>query len=222
MLAIMPLLALVVVLAILPFPSKAGAADASEHTVAVSSPASLDFTLATVNLSRPARDIRVSVVGSTGQLYVAVVAVGAEPPIPVSVPPPLSVASRDQRRAVRQVLILAVDRQTRASALRQPAIVVLRIRTGEPEPAPNVSEHVDVLARGASGQDCSRLTSRGRALFGSDLEGELLLSRRPQTGAFWAGDAVETVAHALDQACGKPTDRQFSLWVRDEPPIPHP
>jgi hypothetical protein len=222
MLAMVPLLALIIVLALLPFPPEAGAADASVHTVAVTSPSSRDFTLATLNLRRPARDIRVSVVGSPGQLFVAVVAVGAEPLMPVSLPPPLSVASRHQHRAARQVLILVVDRQTPTSGLPQPAIVILRIRTGKPQHAPNISQHVDVLARGASGQDCSRLTSRNRYLYGSDLEGELLVSRRPRTRAFWAGDPTETVAHALDQACGRPPDSQFSRWVRDEPPIPHP
>jgi hypothetical protein len=100
--------------------------------------------------------------------------------------------------------------------------VRLRIGSPEPQPPPAVSQSVDVLAHGAFGQDCSRVTTLRRPLFGSDLEAELLLATHPPGERFWIASPVESMARALEAACGVPADTQFTRWVREEPPIPHP
>lgn len=183
-----------------PPPLLAAAVRSHGHSVQVTVPAQFDFTLASLILDGPAAGLRVTATRSTGYQYVAAAA-------PCDAP--------------RRIFVLVVNRLPRGSSASTPASITLRIGTGDAEPVPPIVQHVDVLADGAPGQDCSSLPhvsaeppftdySGPRPLFGSEL--------RPLLGE--AGK----VADALDQACGKPIDSDFERWVRQEPPnvLVHP
>jgi hypothetical protein len=93
------------------------------------------------------------------------------------------------------------------------------VQTRMAEPPPAFSQHVDILANGAPGQNCSALTRfpapNRPYLWGPQLK-RLLAS-----GRGWISDA-ETVAHALDQARSDSIDSQFERWVRQEQQPPPP
>lgn len=170
------------------------------HNAQITVPAQFDFTLASLALKGSAAGLRVAATGPTAFQYLAAAALCDAP---------------------HRVFIVVVNRLPRSSLAPTPATITLRIKTRIAELAPAIVQHVDVLADGAPGQDCSALpnvtaeppfTSYNgpRPLFGSEL--------RPLLG-----DAG-TVANALDQACGKPIDSDFERWVRQEPPnvLVHP
>ncbi|HWX45098.1 MAG TPA: hypothetical protein VNY52_07220 [Solirubrobacteraceae bacterium] len=163
-------------------------------------PAQFDFTLASLTLGGSAAGLRVTATGSTRFQYVAAAALCDAP---------------------RHIFVVVVNRLPRGSSAPTPASITLRVEARSAEPTPAFAQHVDILADGAPGQDCSSLPhvsaeppftnySGPRPLFGSEL--------RPlvaETGK---------VADALDQACDKPIDSQFERWVRQEPPnvLVHP
>jgi hypothetical protein len=162
--------------------------------VQVTVPAQFDFTLASVTLAGSATGLGVSTMEPTGFDWVAAAA---------------------QCNSPRRIFILVVNRLPRGSLAPAltPAAVTLRIRTRNSEAAPEIVQHVDVLANGAPGQDCSALP--GRPLFGSDL--------KPLTGGYFGPfRAAEATARAVDQACSRPIDGQFELLVRQEPLPPPP
>ncbi len=183
-----------------PPPPLAAAAQSHGRSLQITVPAQFDFTLASLTLDGSAADLRVTAARSPGFQYVAAAA-------PCDAP--------------RRIFIVVVNRLPRGSSAPTPASITLRIETRDTEPVPAIVQHVDVLADGAPGQDCSSLPhisaeppftdySGPRPLFGSGL--------RPLLGE--AGK----VADALDQACGKPIDSDFERWVRQEPPnvLVHP
>lgn len=183
--------------------SPALAAPSRVHTVPLTVPAKLDFTLATLNLRGSATELRLAAGAPRGTYF----------------------AAADERGRPRQVLILLVNREPPGSTAPVATPVRVRVQTRVAEPPPAFSQHVNILADGAPGQECSSLTyfppqppltSGGlRVLWGYKLR-ELASS-----GSGWIG-LEETVAHALDQACTGGPDAQFKRWVRQEPPVPHP
>jgi hypothetical protein len=132
-----------------PAPLLAEPARSRAHSVQVTVPAQFDFTLASVTLAGSATGLGVSTMEPTGFDWVAAAA---------------------QCNSPRRIFILVVNRLPRGSLAPAltPAAVTLRIRTRNSEAAPEIVQHVDVLANGAPGQDCSALP--GRPLFGSDLK----------------------------------------------------
>lgn len=156
--------------------------------VRIAAPAQFDFTLAWVRLRGPASGLRVATSGPTGLTYVAAAKV---------------------RSAPRRILILVVNRRPRGSLAPDPASVAVSVVTHRRERAPARSVHVNVLANGARGLDCSAL--HGRPAFGSELRALL-------GGYFGPFKADEAAARGLDQACGIPIDSQFERLVRQEPP----
>jgi hypothetical protein len=192
-------------------------AQSRTHTVTVTTPAKLDFTIATVTLRGSGTGLRLSIIRPTNQEYVAAAAVRANLPRPASPPPPLRAFSA-VHAAPEQILILVVNRQPSGSTTSGPKWVNVRIQTRAAGPAPEFSQYVDVLADGAPGQDCSALTNYpglGHAyLWGYQLQ--------PLAGSSGPFGVSETVAHAFDQACSDSIDTQFERWVCQEPPTPHP
>jgi hypothetical protein len=167
-------------------------AQAGVHDTQITIPAQFDFTLASLTLHGPAVGLRIATTGPTGSDYVAAAA---------------------KRDSPRHIFILVVNRLPHGSLAPTPASITLRIETRNVELAPTLVQHVDVLADGAPGQDCSALP--GRPLFGSELHALL-------GGHFGPYNADEALARALDQACGKPIDSEFKLLVSQEPRPPHP
>jgi hypothetical protein len=169
------------------------AARSGVRNMQVTVPAQFDFTLSSLTLEGVA-GLRVTATGPTGFQYVAAATLCKAP---------------------RRIFIVVVNRLPRGPSAPTPVTITLRVETRNAEPAPAIVQHVDVLADGAPGQDCSSLPhvsaeppftnySGPRPLLGSEL--------RPLLGE--AGK----VADALDQACGKPIDSEFERWVRQEPP----
>lgn len=181
------------------------------HSVQVTVPAQFDFTLASVTLAGPATGLRVTVMGPTRFEWVAAAA---------------------RCDAPRQVFVLVVNRLPRGSLSLSPtpASLTLAVRTRTREAAPTIAQHVDVLADGAPGQDCSAIKHIGpdppfsnysgpRPLLGSELRP--LMS--PVGDAGELGGATETVARAVSQACGVVWESTFERWVRQEPSdVVHP
>jgi hypothetical protein len=184
------LAALVAVAALLVVARPAGAASRA-HTLLITGPAQFDFTLASLNLRGPAKGL-VATSGRTEDSYVAVAA---------------------ERTRPQHVFILVVNRQPRGSTGQAPQSVSVRLETRAGESTPDMTEHANVLADGAPGQDCSALP--GRPLFGSEL-------RPLEGGRFGPFHANEAIARALDKACSNPIDSQFGRLVLQEPAIPHP
>jgi hypothetical protein len=139
----------------------------------------------------------------------------------VSPPPALAASSY-----AGPILILIVNRQPRDAKAEGPSTVSVRIRTQALESAPSFSEHVNVLADGASGQDCSALVHDPGVsrpyIFGMALEPLLGAVPQPIEGTVGLGSADEAVAHALAQACGDSIESTFERWVRQEPGPVHP
>jgi hypothetical protein len=183
--------------------SPALAAQSRVHTVPIAVPAKLDFTLATLNLRGSAIGLRLAADAPRGIYF----------------------AAADERSRPGQVLILLVDQEPPGLTALVATSVRVRVQTRVAEPPPAFSQHVNILAGGAPGQDCSSLTyvpphppltSVGlRVLWGYELRA------LASSGSGWIG-VEETVAHALDQACTGGPDSQFRRWVRQEPSIPHP
>lgn len=176
------------------------------RVVTVMTPASHDFTLATATVRWPATGLRVSISSPTGGLYVASAAVRSHGPLGAVVPPHLK---------REHVFVVIVNRQPPDAMSHTPKTVTLRVRAHSPMPVPSVSEHVNILADGARGQDCNALTYyaalRHAYMWGYEL--------RPLVGP---RGFSETVAQAVDQACSDSIDTQFERWVLGEPPPPHP
>jgi hypothetical protein len=183
------------------------------HDMQITAPTQFDFTLASLTLNGPATGLRVTTTEPTGFDYVAAGSLCDAP---------------------RSIFVLIVNLVPRGSSAKAPTSVTLRIETQDAEPIPTIVQHVDVLANGAPGQNCSALRYQppeppfikgggikgGRQpLFGSALRKLTGTASEENTGP-----TTERVALALDQACGKPVDSDFALWVRQEPlpPPPHP
>jgi len=180
------------------------AAQSRVHTVPIAVPAKFDFTLATLNLRGSTIGLRLAAEAPRGTYF----------------------AAADERGRPRQVLILLVNRGPTESTAPLATPVRVRVQTQVAEPPPAFSQHINILANGAPGQDCSSLTyfppnpplttNVGlRVLWGYKLRA------LASSGSGWIG-VEETVAHALDQACTGGPDSQFRRWVRQEPPVPHP
>jgi hypothetical protein len=189
------------------------------HTVSVTAPAKLDFTLATVILRGTASGLHISVVGPADEEYVAAAAVRPERIPSATPPPPLPLGAFAAKGAgPTQILILVVNRQPPGSTAPEPGSVRARIQTRAVDAAPEFSQHVDILADGAPGQNCSALISSPTLghpyIWGDQLEA--------LTGSGGPFGVSETVARALDQACSDSIDTQFEGWVRQQPPPPHP
>jgi hypothetical protein len=183
-----------------PPPSLAVAARSHVHSVQITVPAQFDFTLAALTLNVSAGGARVTATGPTGFQYVAAAA-------PCDAP--------------KRIFIVVVNRLPRGSSAPTPVSITLRVKTHNAEVAPAIVQHVNVLADGAPGQDCSSIPrisaeppftnySGPRPLLGSELSPLL-----GETGK---------VADALNQACGVVWDTSFERWVRQEPPnvLVHP
>ena len=194
----------------------------ANHTVTIAAPARFDFTLATVKLSGPASGLRVSVIGPTKHEYVAAAQV-VKPP-PAAIPPPsLALAARSYPGPI---FIVVVNRRQRDTPIVGSGTVSVRIRTRVPEPAPQFSEHVNVLADGAPGQDCSSLAP-DRVLghpyiYGMALKPLAGAVPEPKDDTVGLGSVDEVVAHGLAQACGDSIETTFERWVRQEPGPVHP
>ena len=172
----------------------------------VTVPAQFDFTLASVTLAGPATGLYVTVMGPTGFAWVAAAA---------------------RCDAPRHMFVLVVNRLPRGSLAPSPAPAsfTLLIQTRRSEATPAIAQHVNVLADGAPGQDCSAIKDlapdppfrrypQPRPLLGSEL--------RPLVSPSWGdtgelGGPTETVAHAVSQACGVVWESTFARWVREEP-----
>lgn len=182
------------------------------HTVQVTIPAQFDFTLASVTLAGPAAGLHMTVEGPTGFAWVAAAA---------------------RCDAPRDIFVLVVNRLPRGSLAPNPtpASLTIRIQTRTSEAAPIIAQHVNVLADGAPGQDCSALKHIGpdppfsnysgsRPLLGSELR-PLVSPAESDTGEL--GGSTETVARAVSQACGVVWESTFERWVRQEPSdVVHP
>ena len=165
-----------------------------------------------MTLAGPAIGLHVTVMGSTGFAWVAAAA---------------------RCDAPRQIFVLVVNRLPRGSTSPSPtpASLTLAIRTRTSEAAPTIAQHVDVLADGAPGQDCSAIKHIGpdppisnysgpRPLLGSELR-PLISPAGGDTGEL--GGPTETVARAVSQACGVVWESTFERWVRQEPSeVVHP
>jgi hypothetical protein len=217
--------ALIAAVAILTLAPSGAGAQSQAHTLTITTPAQFDFTLATVRFHGPTPGLRVSTVGPTGEAYIAAAATRTEPLKRVTAPPPL-VAVPAMRTGYRSIFILVVNRQPRGATAREPPSVNVRIQTRAAEPAPKFSQHVDVLADGAPGQDCSALIySPGLGhpyIYGDNLEPLAGGPAAPIAGTVGPGDAVNTVGLALAQTCGDQIDTTFERWVRQEPGPVHP
>jgi hypothetical protein len=144
------LTALVCVALLSPAAADVAVARSRDHTVSVTVPAPLDYTLATLSLPRPVVGLRVSVSGPTPRLYVASAALRTR------VPPP-AVQPRQLKR--QQLFVLIVNRDRTAATPRQPVRLRVHIHTRTKTVAPAFSEHVNILANGAPGQNCAALNN---------------------------------------------------------------
>jgi hypothetical protein len=175
------------------------------HTVQITIPAQFDFTLASLTLSGPAAGLRITTTSPTVVDYVAAAAEVANP---------------------RRIFVLVVNRQPRGSNIPESKSVGMSLQTRAGERSPELSEHVDVLADGAAGQDCSALTYYSALghpyLYSSKLKPVLGGAAKPVEGSVGLGDAADTVADALIQACGDQIETTFERWVRQEPGPVHP
>lgn len=99
-------------------------------------PAKLDFTLATLNLRGSTIGLRLAAEAPRGTYF----------------------AAADERDRPRQVLILLVNREPTGSTAPVATPVRVRVQTRVAEPPPAFSQHINILANGALGQDCSSLT----------------------------------------------------------------
>jgi hypothetical protein len=168
------------------------------HDMQITAPTQFDFTLASLTLNGPATGLRVTTTQPTGFDYVAAGSLCDAP---------------------RSIFVLIVNRVPRGSSAQAPTSIQLRIETRDAKPAPTITQHVDVLADGAPGQNCSALRYQPpeppfieggqQPLFDSEF--------RPLLGPTYGW-----VAFALDQACGKSVGSEFQRWVRQEPPPPPP
>lgn len=181
----------------IPPPPLAAEARSRVHSVQIAAPVQFDFTLASLTLSGSTAGLSVTVTKPTRLEYVAAAALCDAP---------------------QRIFVLVVNRLPRGSLAYAPASVALRIKTRSAELAPAIVQHIDILAHGASGQDCSPLTyypGLGHPyLWGYEL--------KPLTSLPGRFGASETVAHALDQACSDSIDSQFERWVGQEPQPAHP
>ena len=175
-------------------PRPLAAARSHVRSLQIAVPAQFDFTLASLTLEGSAAGARVTATGPAGAQYVAAAALCDAP---------------------RRVFIVVVNRLSRSSSAPAPASVTLRVGTRNAEPAPAIVQHVDVLADGAVGQECSSLPHISAEPPFTDYSGP-----RPLLGSELRALLGETgkVADALDTACGKPIDSEFERWVRQEPP----
>jgi hypothetical protein len=195
-----------------PPPPLALLARSRTHSVRVTIPSQFDFRLASLTLAGRAAGLRVTVVAPTGFTWVAAAA---------------------RCDAPRHIFVLVVNRLPRGSVApgATPASLTLLIRTRTSEAAPTVAQHVDVLADGAPGQDCSAIRhiapdppftnySGPVPLWGSALR-PLITPAEDGTGEL--GGPIETVARAVSHACGVVWESTFERWVRQEPSdVAHP
>jgi hypothetical protein len=188
-----------------PPPPLALLARSRTHRVQVTIPAQFDFTLASVTLAGPAAGLHVTVIGPTGFAWVAASA---------------------RCDAPRNIFVLVVNRLPRGSLApaSTPTSLRLRITARTSQASPAISQHVDVLADGAPGQDCSAIRRVGGDPTRIWGDGEL----RPLVSPVWGntgelGGPTETVALAVSRACGVAREARFARWVRQEPSgVAHP
>ena len=179
-------------------PPQAAAARSHVHSVQITVPAQLDFTLASMTLGGSAAGVHVTTAGPTAFQYVAAAALCDAP---------------------HRVFILVVNRLPRGSLTPTPASITLRIETRNATSAPAIVQRIDVLADGAPGQDCSALMYYP-ALGHPYIWGYKL---KPLAGPGGSFVIRERVADALNQACSDSIDTRFERWVRQEPSdIVHP
>jgi len=193
------------------------------HRVVLTAPSQLDFAIATITPRGSARGLRLSVIGSADGQYVAAAVARAHPYLPHRFPevfmPPLDTHPG-------RVFVVIVNRVPRGSTEPAAKTITLRIETRSREGAPTLEEHVNVLAQGAPGLDCSMLhffpnayepNGGRRLLFNSFV---VLRSLLGWPGEAVAGDGDAQVQEALNQSCSGFGD--FRRWVLQEPPPPHP
>jgi hypothetical protein len=194
--------------------------------VTISTPSPFDFSLVTISPPGPTAGLRLGVVGAGSELLVGAAVARASRFKPAKAAPNILKPPLDPHPG--RIFVVIVNREQAGSTEAPPSSVGLRIQTGEGEADPTVAEDADVLAGGAPGADCSMqhyFPGFPGANDGAWSFVNAFVVLKPLFDWRSGQDVVSgtaAVEDALNTACGGLAGGEFSRWVRQEPPPPHP